>query len=400
MVQLATILRHNVIGKLLNHVIVFIINILLVRMLGASLSGNYFNELYLLNIIVFIFSAGLDYSAIALISRTPEVLPVIRIALLRVVLVFSVLISIYAFYVLPVSNNYFKQPGIAIVLFSIGNLLLIFYQGILSSLKKFNQQNVILVFTNLVFLGYLFYQYNRRSHITPGNIEMVYAATFIVQGILIFLLSSTPGKRTDVTVNWASFIRPGIVIMISSLVYFLFLRIDNFFVQKYADGITLSNYVQCGKIGQYFLYFSSIISSTLLPFIASESIGNSYEEWKKINRPYLLLLFVAAIAMAVSGKFMFPLLFGEAFSKMYPLMLILLPGFICLGMLTLINAVYIGKGNTGKILRGDLAGLMIVFSCDAIFVPLYGVYAAAIISSVAYCMVFLYLFAGFKKQFI
>lgn len=202
-----------------------------------------------------------------------------------------------------------------------------------------------------------------------------------------------------VSVSWNIFIRAGVYIMISSLIYFVFLRLDNFFVQKYTDPVTLGNYVQCGKIGQYFLYFSSVISSTLLPFIRSEKVGTSFSEWTKMMKPYVILLCCGALVIALGGKSILPWLLGKDFTGVYPLLLVLLPGFVCLGALTLMNAVYIGKGNIKKILIGDIMGLLIVVGFDAWLVPEYGAPAAAIISSGAYCIVFIYLVIGFKKQF-
>ncbi len=400
MINIATILKHNVIGKLLNHVAIFFINIFIVRHLGASESGAYFNELYLLNFIVFVFSAGLDYAAIALLSQEPRLLPTLNKMLFKVVLFFAALLSVYVFFLLPLNNHYFKQPAIAIILFSIGNLLLIFYQGILSALKKFNLQNLVLGISNILFLIYLFVFFKPGEKGTLITIATAYAILYFTQGLLMYFLTYTKNNEISVSVRWNVFIRSGIYIMISSLVYFAFLRVDNFFVEKYENGTTLSNYVQCGKIGQYFLYFSSIISSTLLPFISTETVGASYPEWKKLIKPYIILLCMAAIVIALSGKFLFPFLFGEDFSEMFPFMLILLPGFVCLGMLTLLNAVYIGKGNIRKIFIGDLAGLLLVTGFDIWLVPYYGANAAAIISSIAYCLVFLYLAGSFKKQFL
>ncbi len=399
MINIATILKHNVIGKLLNHVMVFFINILIVRSLGASESGLYFNELYLLNFIVFIFSAGLDYAAIALLSEEPALLPLLNKMLFKVVVFFAAILSVYVFFLLPQSNHYFRQPALAIILFSIGNLLLIFYQGILSSLKKFNLQNIILGTSNVIFLLYLLLFFKPSGKDPVAGIAIVYAALFFVQGLLMILFSYTKKAEVKVSVSWNIFIRSGIYIMISSLVYFAFLRVDNFFVEKYSGGTVLGNYVQCGKIGQYFLYFSSIISSTLLPFISTETVGASFTEWKKMMKPYIILLCLAALVIAATGKYVFPLLFGNDFTEMYYFMLILLPGFVCLGMLTLLNAVYIGKGNIRKIFVGDVTGLVLVTGFDAWLVPEYGAYAAAIISSAAYCLVFLYLLSSFKKQF-
>lgn len=399
MINIAQILKHNVIGKLLNHIVVFLINIFIVRLLGAQGSGPYFNELYLLNFVVFVFSAGLDYAAIALLSQEPKLLPVIHKMLFAVILLFSAVMLLYVFFFLPHLNDYFKQSSFAIIFFSIGNLLLIFYQGILSALKRFNQQNIVLVVTNIIFLGYLLFFSELKAGHNIHVIENAYAFLFFFQGLLMWFFSRRGKQQVTVSVSWNVFIRSGYYIMVSSLVYFAFLRIDNFFVQKYTDDVTLGNYIQCGKIGQYFLYFSSVISSTLLPFISSETVGSSFNEWKRIMKPYVLLLVAGALIILLLGKSCFPLLFGNEFKEMYPFMVILLPGFVCLGILTLINAVYIGKGNLRKILLGDLFGLILVTGLDAWLVPQYGAYAAATISSIAYCLVFLYLLLGFKKQF-
>jgi len=399
MINIATILKHNVIGKLLNHLLVFFINVYIVRLLGASGSGFYFNELYILNFVVFIFSAGLDYAAIALLAQEPKLLPVLNKMLFTVVLVFAAAIILYSYFIMPSSVHYFQQPAIAIIFFSIGNLLLIFYQGVLSALKKFNLQNIVLGTCNLLFLAYLMFFFHPGDNGFLKQISIAYAVLIFVQGLLMFFFSMTRDIPKETSVRWPVFIRSGIYIMISSLVYFAFLRVDNFFVERYSNEITLGNYVQCGKIGQYFLYFSSIISSTLLPFISTETIGASFAEWKKMMTPYIILICIAAIFIASTGHYIFPLVFGNDFKEMNGLMMILLPGFVCLGMLTLLNAVYIGKGNIRKIFLGDLMGLLLVLVFDALLVPRYGAYAAAIISSTAYCLVFLFLLGSFKKQF-
>lgn len=399
MINIATILKHNVIGKLLNHLAVFFINIYIVRLLGASGSGTYFNELYVLNFVVFIFSAGLDYAAIALLAQEPKLLALLHKRLFVVVIGFAILLVVYSMAFMSEEYNYFKQPAMAIIFFSIGNLLLIFYQGILSALKKFNLQNILLGICNLLFLAYLLLFFKQGAANSLGEISTAYAILFLIQGLLMFAFSFSKNADTGASVSWPVFIRSGIYIMISSLVYFAFLRVDNFFVERYDDPVTLGNYVQCGKIGQYFLYFSSIISSTLLPFISTETVGASFTEWKKMMKPYIALLCLAALVIVLTGHYFFPLFFGDDFKDMYLLMLILLPGFVCLGMLTLLNAVYIGKGNIRKIFLGDLMGLALVLFFDAWLVPAYGAVAAAIISSVAYCLVFLFLLSSFKKQF-
>ena len=50
-------------------------------------------------------------------------------------------------------------------------------------------------------------------------------------------------------------------------------------------------------------------------------------------------------------------------------MIILLPGYVCLGMLTLINAVYISRGNIRYLFWGDLGGLVLLLLLDLWLVP-------------------------------
>ncbi len=396
--QLSHLLKQNIAGKLFNHIIVFLINILIVRILGAGVSGYYFNELYAINFFAFLFSMGLDYSAIAWISREPQLLQTIRRELIKVALfLFAVFVFIYLF-LLPNLSIKTTQPIIAVLLFGCGNILLILFQGVLAAVKKFNQQNVILISTNLLFVAFLLFKLN--SSVNIQELAIVYGVLFSTQGILMLLSSFSKDYASIVTeINRKPFYKYGLSVMVSSLVYFIFLRVDNYFVERYCSSIELSNYVQCGKVGQYFIYFSSIISSTMLPFITSENIGSSFSVWFKFIRPYLMLILAGAIVLAVAGSFLYPFVFGKDFSAMNNMMLILLPGFVGLGILTLVNAIYLGKGNIKAIFIGDFSGMLFVLIFDAIFIPKYGVMAAAIISSAAYLLLCCYLLFNLKKQF-
>ncbi len=399
MANISSILKKNVAGKLLNHGIVFLINICIVRLLGAAVSGHYFNELYALNFIVFLCSCGLDYAAIAWISKQSELYPVIHKRLHQISIWFMFLIALFAVFFIFKARLFFNQSFYAIVFFSTGNLMLIFFQGLLSAQKKFNRQNIILVGTNLLYLIFLCFFISRNPTSLLMQISSSYALLFIIQGFLMLAFSAPSPQSIHHPIQWGAFFQYGFFIMISALIYFVFLRVDNYFVERFSDPVTLGNYVQCGKIGQYFLYFTSIISSTLLPFVGSDKLLHSFSEWKKIMSPYVLFVAVIAIVLAILGHWIYPFLFGKDFSEMSGYMLILLPGYFSLGMLTLINAVYIGKGNIKKIIRGDLMGLIMVLGLNSMFASSYGARAAAIISSFSYTAVFVYLLWDLKKQF-
>jgi len=396
--KIGQLLKQNLIGKLFNHAIVFCINILLVRILGVTQSGYYFNELYVLNFIAFFFRIGLDYSAIEWISKDISLVKKIHNAFTKL-LVIALGCLMMGWFVFSFFNCTIKhvQTFWVLILFATGNIMMILFQGILSALKKFNLQNWVLILSNfsyLIFLLLLIYiKYANMIHVSIIG----YALLFFIQGFIMLLLSIPKNTKSSVELSWTPFFKHGAFIMISSLIYFCFVRVDNFFVEHYCDAATLSNYVQCGKVGQYFIYFSSIVSSTIIPFVASENVD--YKEWRKIVKPYVAILLLGAIFLAAFGRLLYPLIFGEAFIQMQQYMIIFIPGFLALSILTLLNSIYLGKRNIKKIFRGDLLGLLLVLLLDCLFVPLYGAIAAAIISSCVYCIVCMYLLFGVKNEF-
>jgi O-antigen/teichoic acid export membrane protein len=374
--------------------------VLIVRRVGAHFSGVYFNELYIMNTIAFVFSFGLDYSAIAWVSRENAFYQIIRKKLIQATTVFTFCLIVFVSLFFNQIETYLNQPWFGLCLMGLGNLMMILFQGLLTSIKKFNFQNLVLVITNLIFLFFLYFFASSNHPHLIDIISVGFGFLYFLQGLIFLLQSNHKKHKISAAINWLSFYKHGFFIMISSVIYFCFLRVDNFFVAKYCDEVTLSNYVQCGKIGQYFIYFSSIISSTLLPFISTEKIGSDYIAWKKMIKPYILLICISALILIGIGDVIYPLIFGASFGEMYQLMYILMPGFVGLGLLTLINAIYINNKNIKKIFIGDFLGLCLVFSLDWWLIPKYGVYSAAIISSSAYVFVFLFLLFDLKKQFV
>ena len=397
--HLSNLLKQNVVGKLLNHGIVFLINIEIVRLLGASTSGFYFNELYLINFFAFMGSIGLDYAAIAWIANQPQLQRKIHRAFIWLSIVFIAFFSTLIFFILPEKFVLSQQSSIAIVLLCAGNLLLILFQGLLSAIKKFQVQNTWLIITNILFLLGLYWIEIFHIQTYFQAVCIGYGSLFFIQGLLMCFMSFSNQQPGNDVIAWKPFFQYGLNIMLTSLVFYVFLRVDNFFVERYCDAVALSNYVQCGKVGQYFLYFASIVSSTLLPFFSSHKMPNSFANWKSMVRPYVLMMFVGALMIGLFGNVVFPFIFGVAFKQMQSIMLILLPGYFCLGLLTLVNVLYLAKKNIKRIVIGDIMGLLIVVIFDALLIPTYGVYAAAIISTIAYCMVFLFVWWDAKKQF-
>jgi O-antigen/teichoic acid export membrane protein len=203
-------------------------------------------------------------------------------------------------------------------------------------------------------------------------------------------------ERQDRSPNvlWKPMFQYGWKILLAALFYFLFLRIDLWFLESRGSWIELSQYQQVGKLGQYFLLIASIVGSTLLPMVSNMTLS----AWRLAVRPYLILVFCIGVFMCITGKMLFPVIFGEGFGGMELYFWILFPGFIALVLVTWMNVWLMGKGELSIILIADISGFLVITTLDAIFIPLGGAIIAAWISSSCYILMAIGLWKfGMKK---
>ena len=99
------------------------------------------------------------------------------------------------------------------------------------------------------------------------------------------------------------------------------------------------------------------------------------------------------------GNWLFPFVFGKSFEGMYKPFLFLVPGILSLSGLFVITAYYAGKNRMMVNIKGALLALIVVLIADRIFIPVYGINAAALISSIGYIIYQVYVLYIFKKEY-
>jgi len=115
----------------------------------------------------------------------------------------------------------------------------------------------------------------------------------------------------------------------------------------------------------------------------------------------LLLFGIASvcICLVIAGRWGFPWLFGNSFDKMDFLFLLLIPGILALTAHYPLTAYFAGKKKIGTNIRGSLIGLSVIVIGDLIFIPILGVKAAAIFSSIGYFTYYLYVLFIFRREY-
>ena len=84
---------------------------------------------------------------------------------------------------------------------------------------------------------------------------------------------------------------------------------------------------------------------------------------------------------------------------MYQAFLFLIPGILSLSGLFILTAYYAGKNRVRVNIYGALLALAVVLVGDIIFIPRYGINAAALTSSIGYIVYQAYVLWMFRKEY-
>ncbi|HNE94148.1 MAG TPA: polysaccharide biosynthesis C-terminal domain-containing protein [Chitinophagaceae bacterium] len=283
-----------------------------------------------------------------------------------------------------------------------GILLINFFMVLFYAQKNYATPNILLSVIN--FLLIIIILLNPKSYNIVVN---SYFYSILTQGILLaiafiylnksFQLISLPDKSSlKLLLNYS------LVALTSNVIFFFVYRIDYWFVKYNVESCTpadLGNYIQASKLGQMMLIVPQIFASVIFPHTASGASKNNITESIHIFfRIFLQVLIVALIVVSIIGNWLFPAVFGITFNKMTMPVLLLLPGIFSLSVLCLLSAYFGGVGKVKINVIGGVYALIIVIIGNLIFIPLYGIIGAAIVSSIGYSVNLVYSFYHFFKD--
>jgi O-antigen/teichoic acid export membrane protein len=373
-----------------------LVNVFLSRYLRAANTGN----LYLLTVIfsfiqtVLALSAdsGIVYFASGNIIERNKLISLMGLWSVVAGIVMIGLVFIY-FFIDPSASKAMLLPYCVYGFFyACGQSLANYSINIYYTKENYFVPNFILGLVNIVFV---FIIPGKNSLINPQQIQWImylYFSTFFAGGLLIYI-SYIIQNSGDGSFNFPSneklklLLRYSITALAANLVFFLVYKVDYLFV-NYSPVCTkadLGNYIQVSKLGQMMLVVPQIIASVVFPRTASGidrmRINNAI---MVIARMLSQLFLIAFLITAFFGGKIFTILFGESFNKMQLPMLIVIPGIFALSILVLLSAYFSGKGKIKINLYGAIIGLSVMIIGDFIFVPRYGIIAAAIVSTLSY----------------
>lgn len=200
------------------------------------------------------------------------------------------------------------------------------------------------------------------------------------------------------TYDLQKLLRYSLLAFSGNIIFFLVYRVDYWFVNTYCTITELGNYIQVSKLAQVFMLMPTTIASAIFINTASKK-EQEVESLKTISRLVTLLYFLMIAIIILSGKWLFPFIYGETFTFMYYPFLLLSPGIISLSTLALLTSFYAGRGKMIINIKGSFCALFLILILNFIFTPKYGIYAAAASSTAAYILYHMYVIYMFKQEY-
>jgi len=404
-------------GNLLNNLLLFLTHFFLIRTLIPKEYGIFVVILTYVNLFVIFVQMGLDLTGVRFISSN-EITSSLEQKIgvfwfgFFVVFLFSILLSLAGYFLLPFLKFYTKKSDFFLssaklfllgfpfysILFYISNVSRGFFYIHIRAIIF----NVIRPFTFLFICILIYYFYGLNVNHVSFIWSVSIAISFLIS--IIWMLKKFPFLKTlrFLIPNLKKTFSVSLNIMLSNLIQRLLLYIDIVLLSIFLLPKDVAFYNAAARVAVLIVIPLWALTSIFSP-LASHLIFK--KKFKALNTYYqlgikwtLLLIFPIFLVIVSNSKFILKFLFGEEYVK----------GWIVLVILSITSFVDLAVGPAGNIMiMGGkeklwnislIASIFVSFFFNLILIPLYGKEGAAL--SMLLTMIFLFsmaLFFNFKN---
>ena len=404
--KLAKALSTSIFWRGIYFLSVLLLNILVARHFEADGSGQIY---YITNIFAFIMML------ISLCLETPmgyylSQKKINETQLTVLALCWTVIVMIPAFLLIQQFSGMEgipferKQFELSANVFLAGNLLITFFVALFYSKLDFVVPNLLLSGVNLLLIALVPNNTAMQGLLTDEQYIPLYFSGFLLQGILLaiaFIIKYVKWKEFSfIPVSLLrSLFSFALIAVVTNSMTFLMYRIDYWFVNKYCSDADLGNYIQACKLAQLFFIIPSILAAVVFPMTASGRREEMNEKMQLLSRGLIVLYSIACTGLLLVGYWLFPFVFGASFNNMYWPFLLLVPAILSYSVTHLLTAYYGGKKVLSVNFLGNVFALTIIIAGDIVFIPVYGIKGAAVVSSAGYICYMCYMMYAHTREY-
>ncbi len=384
-----------------------LVTVLLARYLEAYTTGWLFYFISWLSFFLLIASFSMESSITYYVSIKEVTDQKMQSFALCWSLAVTIVTIITGFAIFKIDNEFITQRMFVAftVFFITGNLLITFFTALFYAKQQYMLPNIVFIFFNGLISTFLIYGISGGTlQIMSYGFLEIYFFIYLAQGIAITALYIFGSKkRVEFALPSTRMIKKILVYssmaFLANVFFFLVTRIDYWLLDYYhTERSLLGNYIQASRLVQLFQLFPTILASTIFP-IAAAGYGSKIKDGiLNLSRIIVFAYFILIVLIAVTGKWLFPFIFGPSFQMIYKIFLLLTPGLLALAVLSLIAAYFAAMNKVKWNVISSLLGLVLIVIGDFFLIEKYDVYGAAFVSSSGYIICFAVLFYFFRRE--
>lgn len=289
----------------------------------------------------------------------------------------------------PVSRDSFYFA----LCFICGNLLVTFMSALFYADRNYRTSNVAAITTHAFLIVCVLL-------LDKATFVPIYFLSYPILGAALSILVLLRTQRVPSVPKGylPKMLRYSALAFATNVVFFLLYKIDYWFVNQWVNDRDLGNYIQVSKVVHLFFLFPGVIAQSLFPLFAGGHVARAAAALQLLSRAIFFVYLLVCLLLVFTGEWLFPAVFGGTFSHMYVPFLLLIPGILALAVLYPVTAWFSANNRIRVNLTGSILATLVIVAGDALFIPHYGIHAAAIVSSIGYAVYHAYVMRVFTKM--
>jgi len=273
-----------------------------------------------------------------------------------------------------------------------------FFYGILIGEQRFKSFNIFCILTQfinlvgvilllLVFKINVFYIVVWYMLVNIINALLPMNSVILRNGLSLKFNSDVFKKSLDY----------GLRIFLTGIFSLLILRIDLYMVNFFKGMAESGLYSLASTFGDIFFILPFSIVTVMFPKINAEDKSKK-ESVAKYSRLSLISVLMLALGTLLFIRLFIGLLYGQEFLPSVQPILLLLPGLIALSTVTVLSQYFLSVGYPFKLTICWFLATILNIVLNFIYIPQYGMIAAAISSTITYLLIFGFHYYFFHKK--
>ncbi len=299
----------------------------------------------------------------------------------------------------PTGFAHLTRPEVVpLVVVSLASLAVGLSSSVLLGLSRTTEYYLLQCLTSLTLVGTLAVLWLTGHFAYLSMIETYAAITAVACVVTALRIAPRAGLRFTAAGDlWRRMLAYALKIYPGSVLSMVIVRVDVFVVAAFHGLAAVGYYAVSVQMAAVVYQVAGLVATVRLPRVAGHSKSEADRSFPRISRRLIATSVASAFAVAVAGILVIRLWLWQ-FSPSIVVLLLLLPGAICLGLAQLYFTELAGRGRPGYGSAVTIVLAVAMIALDFWLIPRWGINGAAVASSVVYASGFMFALVGVHRE--